>query len=418
MKLRMVIALLLVCAAAPAAQAGCPGKSDFTYEEPVPLAPLEPLPQGSRIGVKDLRIEGFNFTRQHDPDFVAKYLSQILSNFGSYYRVVERQQLGDIQEELDLVQSGTVQAGRDGKEPLSSAKSADYIVTGSITNPQVGSVQYVTMVYNTVTHKLKYSKSFMDNVLERADGGSGWRSVLPGDVNKAVGIVKGNGPIWVKVQGQVVHASAFVDIKVIDTQNAEVVRQFTQTVSKQVCSAVTPDGTKTDVEGIIGGFDYYHGWNGYADANQMLELLARMAVSDFAKSLVQWEFDGELTFFKLNGAPGPVRDKTKMVWTLIEEGALVRAHTELWDILAACKEAKGEAALRGDEFFAAGVANIALIEEACGDAEEAKEHFAQALETLPNCEDFVEHLARIEKTLQRQSGDDIEELKPRRKGKI
>lgn len=418
MKLRLVVALLLVCAAAPAAQAGCPGDKHITYEEPVPLAPFEPLPKGSRIGVKDMRIEGFNFTRQHDPDFVAKYLSQILSNFGSYYRVVERQQLGDIQEELNLFQSGTVQAGRDGKEPLKSAKSADYIVTGSITNPQVGSVQYVTMVYNTVTQKLKYSKSFMDNVLERADKDSGWRKILPGDLNTAADIVKGKGPIWVKVQGQVVHASAFVDIKVIDTQNAEVVRQFTQTVSKQVCSAVTPDGTKTDVEGIIGGFDYYHGWNGYADANQMLELLARMAVSDFAKSLVQWEFDGELTFFKLNGAPGPVRDKAEMVWTLLENGALVRAHSELWDVLVACKEAKGEAALRGDKFFAAGVANIALIEEVCGDAAAAKEHFAQAIETVPDCDDFIEHLARIEKTLQRQSGDDIEGLRPKRTGKI
>jgi curli biogenesis system outer membrane secretion channel CsgG len=404
---KMVIALLLACAAASAAHAGCPGDKSITYKDPVPVAPLDPLPQGSRIGVKDLRVEGFEFTRQHDPDFVAKYLSQILSNYGSYYRVVERQQLGDIQEELKLVESGTVQAGRDGKAPMSSAKSADYIVTGSITNPQVGSIQQVMMVYNSMTHKLKYSKSFMDNVLERADGKSGWRGLVPKDVQTGLDIVKGDGPIWVKVPGQVVHASAFVDIKVIDAQNAEVVRQFTQTVSKQVCSAVTKDGTVTDVEGIIGGFDYYHGWNGYADANQMLELLARMAVSDFAKSLVQWEFDGELTFFKLSGAPGPVRERTESAWTLIENGALVAAHQELVGILRACKEAKGDQALKGDPFYAAGIANLALIEDACGQTERARDRILRACELKPDCDELVEHRARLEKKLQRATGVDV-----------
>ena len=332
---KMAIALLLACAAASAAHAGCPGDKSITYKDPVPVAPLDPLPQGSRIGVKDLRVEGFEFTRQHDPDFVAKYLSQILSNYGSYYRVVERQQLGDIQEELKLVESGTVQAGRDGKAPMSSAKSADYIVTGSITNPQVGSARVTTLAYNTVTHKLKYSKSFLDNLANKGKKKLPFGIPTPNDVKGVIDYATDGRDLWESVPGQIITASAFVDIKVIDAQNAEVVRQYTQTVSKQVCTAQTRDGMITDVEGIIGGYDYYHGWNGYADANQMLELLARMAVSDFAKSLVQWEFDGELTFFKLSGAPGPVRERTESAWTLIENGALVAAHQELVGILRA-----------------------------------------------------------------------------------
>lgn len=414
---KMVIALLLTCAAASAAHAGCPGDKSFTYKDPVPLAPLNPLPQGSRIGVKDLRVEGFEFTGRYDPDFVAKYLSQILSNYGSYYHVVDRQHLGDIQEELKLVESGTVQAGRDGKAPMSSAKSADYIVTGSITNPQLGSVRQTTLAYNTVTHKLKYSKSFVDNLVNKGKKKLPFGLPTPGDVQGVIDYATDGRDLWESVPGQIITASAFVDIKVIDAQNARDVRQYTQTVSKQVCTAQTRDGMITDVEGIIGGYDYYNGWNGQANGNQMLELLARLAVSDFAKSLVQWEFDGELTFFKLDGAPGPVRDKTKMAWTLLEEGALVRAHSEIWDILAACMEAKGEAALRGDEFFAAGVANLGLIEEACGQADGAKERFERALEFTPDCEHFVEHLARIEKTLQRQDAGGGGVVLPK-KGKI
>ena len=247
---KMAIALLLACAAASAAHAGCPGDKSITYKDPVPVAPLDPLPPGSRIGVKDLRVEGFEFTRQHDPDFVAKYLSQILSNYGSYYRVVERQQLGDIQEELKLVESGTVQAGRDGKAPMSSAKSADYIVTGSITNPQVGSARVTTLAYNTVTHKLKYSKSFLDNLANKGKKKLPFGIPTPNDVKGVIDYATDGRDLWESVPGQIITASAFVDIKVIDAQNAEVVRQYTQTVSKQVCTAQTRDGMITDVDVI------------------------------------------------------------------------------------------------------------------------------------------------------------------------